>query len=212
MRWIWWVIVAIAFLMTAALYTRLPDSLPVHWNLAGEVDRYAAKPLGALLMPLVMIFTALLFEAVPRISPRDFAIDANARGFRAIATATLVLLLAVHTLTLVAGLGFPVDINLVMPLGIGALFVVIGNYMTTVQKNFFVGIRTPWTLASDDVWFRTHRLGGRLFMLGGIVLMATVFLGPKAMMAAMLVVITIVAGVPIVYSYVVYRRLEAEKR
>jgi uncharacterized membrane protein len=105
-----------------------------------------------------------------------------------------------------------VDINLVMPLGIGALFVVIGNYMTTVQKNFFVGIRTPWTLASDDVWFRTHRLGGRLFMLGGIVLMATVFFGPKAMMAAMLVVITIVAGVPIVYSYVVYRRLEAQKR
>lgn len=212
MKWISWVIVAIALLMTAVLYGRLPDTLPVHWNLAGEADRYAEKPLAALLMPLVMIATALLFEAVPRISPAGFTVEANARGFRAIAVATLVFLLALHTVTLLSGLGVPIDVGLVVPVGMGALFVVIGNYMTTVRKNFFVGIRTPWTLANDDVWFRTHRLGARLFILGGLVLMVASFLAPKPMFAVLIGVTLLVAGVPIVYSYVVYRRLEAEKR
>lgn len=212
MKWIPWVLVAMAVLLSAVLYSRLPESLPVHWNAAGEIDRYESKQLGALLMPLIMIITAVIFEAVPRISPSGFTLDANERGFRAIAAATMALLFAVHVCTLLVGLGVRVDMNRVMPIGCGLLFAIIGNYMATVRKNFFVGIRTPWTLANDDVWFRTHRLGGRLFMGGGLALIGTAFLEPKVMAAALLTIIVIVAAIPIVYSYVIYRKLEGDKR
>jgi uncharacterized membrane protein len=212
MKWISWMIVAIALLMSAALYRQLPESMPIHWNLAGEVDRYASKSTGAFMLPLVMVALAVMFETLPRVSPRGFAIDPDSRGYRAIALTSLLALLVIHAFAILTSIGVPIDMTMAMPLMMGALFVVIGNYITTVRKNFFVGIRTPWTLANDDVWFRTHRLGGRLFMLGGLVLMAAAFLGPKAMFAVLMGVIVLVAGVPIVYSYVVYRRLADEKR
>jgi uncharacterized membrane protein len=199
------VIVAAAFAITALAYPALPDTIPLHWNLAGEVDHTGPKFPGVLILPAVLLLVAITLEAVPRISPRGFELDAASRGFRAIKLVTLLSLLVLHAVTLAASAGLPVRIGVFIPVSIGALFVVIGNYLGTLQKNFFVGIRTPWTLASDDVWFRTHRLGARMFTIGGVVMMFTGLLGPKAIMVSFMAVLAVIVIVPVVYSYRVSR-------
>lgn len=205
MRWMPAVIVVAAFAITALAYPVLPEVVPIHWNLAGEVDRTAPKFPGAFIMPVVLLLAAITFEAVPRISPRGFEVDAQGRGFRAIKLVTLASLLVLHAVTLAASVGLPVRISVFVPVSIGALFVVIGNYLGTLQRNFFVGIRTPWTLASDDVWFRTHRLGARMFMIGGVALMFTGFLQPRSIMVSLVAVLAVIVLVPVVYSYRVSR-------
>jgi uncharacterized membrane protein len=205
MRWMPGLIVVAAFAVTALAYPALPEVIPIHWNLAGEVDRTAPKFPGALIMPVCLLLAAITFEAVPRISPRGFTVDAQARGFRAIKFVSLASLLLLHAVTLAASAGLPVRIGVFVPVSIGALFVVIGNYLGTLQRNFFVGIRTPWTLASDDVWFRTHRLGARMFMIGGVALMFTGFMQPRAILVSLIAVLAVIVVVPVVYSYRVSR-------
>ena len=96
-----------------------------------------------------------------------------------------------------------------IPAGVGLLLVVLGNFMGKLTKNFFVGIRTPWTLASDEVWLRTHRLGGKLFVLAGAGLFVAGLSG--AGHVAILLAVVVAAGIPVAYSYVVYRKLEGFK-
>lgn len=205
MRWLPAVLVVTAFALTGLAYSSLPDTVPIHWNLAGEVDRTAPKFPGVFIMPVVILIAAMTFEAVPRISPRGYDLDAQSRGFRAIKLVSLLFVFALHVLTLAATAGFPIRLTLFIPIGLGLLFIVIGNYLGTLQRNFFAGIRTPWTLASDDVWFRTHRLGGRLFMIGGALLMFAGLLGPDGILYGLIGVIAIVVVVPVVYSYVTSR-------
>ena len=209
MKWISAAIVAAALLLSALLFNRLPERMPIHWNAAGEVNGYASRATGAFVMPVVMLGVALMFLALPSISPRGFSIDGASRGYRAIVLMTMLSLLAMHCIALLAATGSAVNVSLVMPVVVGALFAVIGNYMTTMPRNFFVGIRTPWTLASEDVWFRTHRLGGRLFMVGGILVMFLPLFGTRAMEPGLIGILGTIAVVTIVYSYVVYRKLEA---
>jgi uncharacterized membrane protein len=93
-----------------------------------------------------------------------------------------------------------------MPLGVGLLFVFLGNYLTRVEPNWFIGIRTPWTLSSDSVWRRTHRTGGWLMVIGGLVLAASAFVPRSAFLVLFVVTIVIVAVIPIVQSYVLWKR------
>jgi uncharacterized membrane protein len=156
-----------------------------------------------------MIGIYLVFFILPKISPRGYRFDSFLGVWEIVRTAILALLLLVHVLILLSGAGIAIDLVRAMETGGGLLLVLLGNYMGKLGKNFFIGIRTPWTLASDEVWFRTHRLGGKLFVLAGLVLFATGVLGfgPVLPMFA----IGAAALVSVVYSYLLYRRLEGFK-
>lgn len=199
-------LVAAAFAVTAAVYGRLPDRMPSHWNLAGQVDGYAAKPWGPFLMPLVMAALHLLFVVIRRASPKGFRVDAFEKAVAIVEAATLAFLLTIGVVMLLVGLGEPLSMNRVVAVAIGPLFAVIGNFMGKFTRNFFMGIRTPWTLASDEVWLRTHRLGGRLWVAGGLVLFVSGLVGPS--LTPLFVVLPIITLVPALYSFVIYRRLE----
>ena len=201
------IMIAIAFGATAVLYPSLPDPMPSHWNATGEVDGYMALPWGALILPLLMLGMWLLFLTLPTISPRGFRMSRFIGAYATIINTVLAFELLITGVVLAAGMGYPVGMNRVVPIGVGVLFVVIGNYLGKTTKNFFLGIRTPWTLASDEVWRRTHRLAGWMFVLAGIIIIVTgvfniiwvwLFLG-IALMAAL---------VPVVYSFLLYRQLE----
>lgn len=201
------IMIAIAFGATAVLYPSLPDPMPSHWNAGGEVDDYMALPWGALILPLMMFGMWLLFLALPAISPKGFRMSRFMGVYATIINTILAFQLLITGVVLAAGMGYPVDMNRVVPIGVGVLFVVIGNYLGKTTRNFFLGVRTPWTLASDEVWRRTHRLAGWMFVLAGIIIAATgvfniiwiwLFLG-VALTAAL---------VPVVYSFLLYRRLE----
>ncbi|HEU4887869.1 MAG TPA: SdpI family protein [Thermoanaerobaculia bacterium] len=206
MRFVSLAMVLIAVTLSLVFYPTLPDPMPTHWNFSGEVDGWSSKMLGAFLMPLLMVGMVALFAVLPRISPRGYPVDAQSRGYRAIELATVAFLLGIHLVILLSATGTAINMTVIVPMLVGALFVVLGNYMSKMRRNFFIGIRTPWTLADEDVWYRTHRLGGRVFVAAGLALMIVPFAG-EAQHAAFTTIAIAAAFIPIVYSYVIYRRL-----
>ncbi len=188
------------------LYPALPEQIPTHWNARGEVDDYTAKPWGVIILPLSAAFVWGLMKVIPVISPKGFRTTTFRGVINIFQVAIVAFLSAVAILVLLEARGANVYINNVILLGVGILFIVLGNYMGKIRKNFFIGIRTPWTLASDEVWARTHRLGGWLFILGGTLVIVGGFLRRDPLW--MVFVIGGIAIVPVVYSYVIYRRIE----
>jgi uncharacterized membrane protein len=201
-------LIAVSIVVGAVSYDRLPDRIPTHFDLHGHPNGYTAKPLGVFLTPLILAFTGLLFLALPRISPKGYRLEPFLRTYEVIAIAVLVFEFADVMLTLYAAAGHPLDFNRVVIVGIGLLFIVLGNFLGKVTRNFFVGIRTPWTLASDEVWLRTHRLGGVLFVIGGAIVLVAGLAGSAQAPYVLAGVVTVIVLYLIVYSYVVYRRIE----
>lgn len=200
------IFIAITIAVAAYLYPSLPEQIPTHWNFEGEVDDYTPKPWGVLIMPLAAAFIFLIMKLIPIISPKGFRTD-QFTGVVNIFTVTLVgFMSVVALLVLLAASGRDVHMNEMIFAGIGVLFIVLGNYLGKVRKNFFIGIRTPWTLASDEVWSRTHRLGGWIFVLIGFFMFLNAFFRfPEGWLIGTIV---FVALVPVLYSYVLYRKVE----
>lgn len=195
-----------AFALSAAFYSRLPDLVPTHWSGSGVADGFTPKPWGPFVGPLLMAGVYALFLAIPVVSPRNYRIGPFARVYGILQCSLVGFLFVVNALVLLAGTGARVDIGRALTIAAGVLFTILGNFMGKVTRNFFVGIRTPWTLASEEVWFRTHRLGGKLLVLGGIVgICGGLAGGGPAWIAAPMIVVAIAS---VVYSYVVYRKIE----
>lgn len=189
-------------------WAQLPEGaqIPVHWNAYGEVDRYGSIFEGLFLIPLVTAGVALLLWAIPKIDPRRINIAQSAKAYRATWAGLLIFMAIMHVSLVLNALGYPINIGMVVPVLVGILFLVIGNYMGKIRSNFMFGIRTPWTLSSDLSWNKTHRLGGRLFMVIGLLMIATVFLpaGPLWVFVLLGSIFSMVALL-FVYSYLVYR-------
>lgn len=198
-------LIAISVLAGLLLWNRLPDPMPGHWNASGDIDGYISKFWGVFLVPIISIALTGLFLIIPRIDP----LKANIAQFRAAFNWFIVVFMAymlyVYALTLVAALGTPFNMTLMLLPAVGLLFIGVGYLMSGAKRNFFIGIRTPWTLSSDTVWDKTHKLGSRLFMLGGVVTILCAFLGESGIWI-MLVAMLGASFVPIVYSYVLYQR------
>ncbi len=188
------------------LYPDLPEQIPTHWNLQGEVDDYTAKPWGVAILPLAAILVFVVMRLIPVISPKGFRTDKFMDVINVFTVAMVGFMCGVAVLVLLEANGQDVRINEMIFAGVGLLFIVLGNYMGKVRKNFFIGIRTPWTLASDEVWSRTHRLGGKVLILIGVfmILNGFVHFSERWLIAA----IMITALVPVVYSFVIYRKIE----
>jgi len=182
----------------------------LRWNLRGDVDGYTAKPWGVILGPLVMTFVLGAFVVLPRISPKGYRIESFERPFFLMGFATMLFLAVATSFPVMHSLGWNVRVDQVMIGGLGALLMLIGNMLGKTTRNFFVGIRTPWTLASEEVWLRTHRLGGKTFFAGGVLLLIGAVTGLGFSVAIPAIVIA--ALIPVVYSYVIYRKLQRSPR
>ena len=185
---------------------RLPDPVPSHWNIQGEVDGYMNKPWGVYLLPLISTLVSALLLFLPKIAPKGFRLKAGIKIYELLVLVNSIFLLGVMVLAFEAGLNQNIDMNQWMMLSMGALFVLIGNYLSKVPKNFFLGIRTPWTLSSDRVWYKTHRLASWTFVLAGLVLMAGGLL--EWPMTWLIGVLVAAALVPVIYSLWVYKKIE----
>jgi len=198
--------VAVPAVLGAWLWPALPDPMPSHWNAAGEVDGWMPRFWGVFTVPLAAVGAWLLVRVIPYISPRGFRTDEFPGVLRVLQVAIVGFLSLTGVLVLLEARGVDVHIDRIIMAATGLLFVVIGNYMGKMRKNFFIGIRTPWTLASDEVWSRTHRVGGRLFVLLGAVMIVAPWIGLPVLWTVGAVVV--VAFWPIVYSFLLYRRIE----
>jgi len=196
-----------ALAISGRAYPLLPDRVPTHWDIAGNPNAYSSRLVASVLTPGIMGILWLFMLLLPAISPRGFRLGESSGIFYTAMLAVIGFSLLMHVMLIRAAL---TDGRPSMPLlfaALGALLAVIGALLGKVKKNFWFGVRTPWTLASDEVWLRTNRLAGRLFVAGGIIIVLTSFAG-KIAIAVLIAVVTVIALFSIVYSYVVYRRIE----
>ncbi len=197
-------LIAAMFVLAVGSWSSAPDQVPVHWGLAGQPDRYGGKFEGLLLLPLTTLGVYLLLLLLPRIDPRRANYARFRSAYLVMRVAILVFLALVYGFVLLWIGGIQLDISVVSVL-VGGLFIALGISMSKIQPNWFVGIRTPWTLSSELSWRKTHRLGGRVLALAGLVLVASGLVGSTA---AFTVALTfLIAGVLllVIYSYLVWR-------
>jgi uncharacterized membrane protein len=194
---------------TAALYPRLPEQVPMHWNIRGEIDGYGAKTWAGFLVPAMMLAMLGLFWLLPWLSPRSFDVDRFRETYMWIALLLISLMAYIHSLTLWAAFNPHIDMARALVAGICVCMALVGNVLGKVRRNFWVGIRTPWTLASERVWIDTHRLAARLMTLAGVLGAAiSLVAGHVAAFAVSFGLIMTAALAPVVYSLVHYKRLE----
>jgi uncharacterized membrane protein len=181
-------------------------TVPNHWGPDGQVDGYGPAWLSFLMAPVVSIGIAALFGFIPRFEPRRENLRRSATAYRQLGIAVIALFTLVQVGVVLASTGRDVPMALLMGIGVGVLFMVVGNQMGTVRANYMFGVRTPWTLSSDLAWDKTHRLMGRMFFLGGLGLVLLSLLGrPELVLVAMLVFIGLILVVGYAYSYRVWK-------
>lgn len=207
--------IVLALLFGASLWAwgQVPAdaSIPVHWNAAGQADRYGGKFEGLMLLPLVTVGVVLLLALVPRIDPRRANIARSGKAYTAVWGGVLLLMLVLHLAILANVLGYAFNLSTVVIIAVGLLFLVIGNYMGKVRQNYMFGIRTPWTLSSPYAWNKTHRLGGRLLVLVGVLTLVSAIWSSTAAFIIMTASVLITVAVLCIYSYQMWKQDPASR-
>jgi uncharacterized membrane protein len=200
-----WVLVAGLFAAAALVWPSAPDSIPVHWSLDGQPDRYAGKLEGLLALPATALVLALLLKFLPRIDPMRERYTEFAAAYALTGLAIITVLAAVYGVILLWIYGTPVNVGLVVGSLVGLLLAVLGGIMGQLRRNWFVGIRTPWTLSSEHSWSATHRAGRWVFVVMGLsIAMAGVLQMPWALYIALAICLAGILGL-VAYSYVTWR-------
>lgn len=198
-----WLLIVTMFALALSAWPSAPDSLPVHWGLNGQVDRYGSKFEGLFLFPLVTVVLYLITLGLPRVDPGRLNYAGFAGPYTLLRFGLIGFMAALYGLMQFQIRGHHVDVGHAVFVLIGILFVLVGSVMGKIRPNWFFGIRTPWTLSSKASWVRTHRLGGWVFLIGGIVMIGTSIIPA----VQIYVLLAFGAGVlwTVVYSYLVWK-------
>ncbi|MGD9722154.1 MAG: SdpI family protein [Pirellulales bacterium] len=200
-----WLILAAMFLVAAAAWSHVPDRIPIHWNLRGEVDGYGGRFAGLLLLPVVALGMYALLLIVPRFDPGYANYQTFAGAYRTIRIVILLVLAGIYGITVVVALGYRIDVSRAIGLAMAAMFVVLGNLLGKIRPNWFVGVRTPWTLSSKLSWTKTHRLAGWLFIVDGLFMALWGVLQQQWAFVLAMAVMAATTIWMVIYSYLVYR-------
>jgi immunity protein, SdpI family len=178
-KWLAPLLIVATLAFSLAVYSRLPERVPVHWGFDGEINRYGSRAEAAFLFPGMMVVVWLLLRFLPRIDPRRANYAKFSDTYDLVVTSLVALFAVMHVALLGAALGWPISMERVVPVLVGLQFIVLGNALPRARPNWWFGIRTPWTLSNDRVWMRTHRVGGYLLAGAGVVLLVAAAL-PRA--------------------------------
>jgi uncharacterized membrane protein len=198
-------IALLSFAIGVYYYPQMPAQMASHWNARGQVDDYISRFWGSFLMPITLVGLVLLFMAIPRIDPLRENIAKFRKYYDGFVILFMMFMVFVYLQTILWSIGIRISPNVFVPVGAGLLFVGAGILCENTRRNWFIGIRTPWTLSSDQVWEETHRMGGRLFKIAGVISMVGIFFQGYAVFFV-LVPALLVAVYTVVYSYAEYRR------
>lgn len=202
---VYWGMFLIPFLISACAYPYLPEQVPTHWGFDNQVDGYSSRPMAAWGIPAFMLFMALVVNVSLELDPRREQIS-RSREMKAIARWLIAAMaVGVQLLIVLTALGIAVDVGLTAQLMVAVLVLVMGNYLPRCRQNYTMGIRTPWTLNDEENWKKTHRMAGRLWLAGGILMLFNAFFGADFLLFVILIVIALV---PCGYSYLLYRKSE----
>lgn len=199
------VIVLISFAIGIYFYSRMPDMMASHWDYRGEVDGYMPKFLGLFLMPIISAVLFGFFLLIPKLDPLKENIQKFSKYFDGYILFFELFLLYVYLLTIFWSLGVTFNMTAAIMPALGVLLFGMGILVEKAERNWFIGIRTPWTLSSETVWRKTHQLGGKLFKAVGIISVLGLFL-PDLAVFFILASVLIVSFYLVVYSYLEYKK------
>lgn len=195
------IIILLPMVAGLVLWNRLPDEVPFHWNAAGEVDGWASKAVAVFVPSAAMLALQWLCMLVTSADPKKQNHPEKVKVL--VLWLIPVITVFISALMYVSALGVSVRVETLMPILLGLLFVAIGNYMPKCKQNYTIGIKIPWTLASEENWNRTHRLAGWVWVGGGVVMLLSGFLG---IFWLTLVPVIIMVAVPLIYSYILHKK------
>lgn len=203
-----YIIALIPVAVTILLYNKLPDQIPMHWNIQGQVNRYGNKS-ESFMTACIPIFILLMMQIIPFIDPKKRNYEKFGGSYYNFQLMFVVVIGGIHLLAISTAMGYEfVKVDSGVKLLIAIMFTLIGNMMPKFKHNYFIGIRTPWTLASEEVWFATHRMGGKLWFYGGLAMIVLSFINGPVSAGLYFTVIMGTSLVMLVYSYLVFRKLQ----
>ncbi len=201
-----WLVLAAMFIAAGVLWPSTPARVPVHWNAAGEVDGYGGRLEGLLLMPLITLGIYVLLLFLPRIDPGRANYAQFSRVYLIVRYIVVIMMGAFYAFTVLVIRGVSLDITRIFIGIMAVVFIVLGNLLGKLRPNWFVGVRTPWTLSSKRSWVRTHRLAGWLFALVGLILLGLAIAGiGAALIWVMMALLGVMTTALVIYSYVEWR-------
>lgn len=198
-------VILLAFAISAYFYPSMPEQMASHWNAAGDVNGYLPRFWGVFLLPIMMAVFGVVLYLLPFIDP----LKKNYRSFRkeydGLILVLVLFLLFVHVQAVLWNAGVEISFSVTMPVGVGMLMVYLGHIMKKVKRNWFIGIRTPWTMSSDRVWEKTHMLGSKLFIASGIIIILSSLVPAYSIY---LILATVFGSVilTVVYSFLEFRK------
>lgn len=198
------ILVAATVLSSFYFYAHFPERVPTHWNFRGEVDGWGSRVQGAFIIPAMLVVMYILFVFLPMLDPKKERYTQFLKTYNVFRNLILLVMVLIYFIASFNGLGYNIPIQYTVPVIIGLLFIVMGNYMGKIKRNWFVGIRTPWTMSSEEVWNKTHRIGGYLFIVAGLGIMITPYL-PKALgLGVFIATMVLMVFGTFAYSYILY--------
>jgi len=201
---------AATLIYTAALYPHLPDRIPIHWNVHGQVDGWGEKQWAAWFGPGMTLLLAVSLFALPYLSPREFSLESFQETFHYTVVVVAGMMSYFHGIMLQAALRPDLEAGRALVAGVFLVLALVGNVLGKVRRNFWFGVRTPWTLASERVWLASNRLAARLMAAGGLLGALAVWWG--APLAPCFTALLATLAIPILHSLVLYKRWEREGR
>ncbi len=204
-----WKIMVAIFIASLAIsiyfYPFVPEKMASHWNAEGKVNGYMPKNVALFLIPFIILFLSLLFIAIPKVDPMKSNIKSFKKYYDGFVILFLIFMLSLHIQIILWNIGLKIPFNLFIPSWVAILFFYVGILLENAQQNWFIGIRTPWTLSSEKVWNKTHRLGGKLFKIAAFIALAGIFF-PKYAIWFILLPALAFAFCLIAYSYFEYQK------
>ena len=200
------------FAIGAWLYPSLPEQIPTHWGPSGEIDAWSAKSfMSVFSQPLMATGLYVLFWLMPFLDPKRGNLIASKQVYRLILELVTGLFTVLYIATLAAAFNTALPVDRIVTVAIGVMFIVLGNYMGRVKRNWTMGVRYSWTLSDDTVWLKTNRLGGRLFMLAGVLGIIGAAFPPPWNFLMLIGPALLLLPVTYVYSWRLYVRLHPEE-
>ena len=208
--WGFLLLCGISFAVALYFYPQMPVRMITHWGANGNPNGYSSRMFGVFFTPITMFLLTLLFIAIPHIDPLKKNLKMSIKFYDMIIYAVLLFLLVIQFYMYLQNKGVKLNINVIATIGVSVLFFVIGIALPHIKRNFFAGIRTPWTLSDETVWKKTHMLGGKLFILSAFLILISLAI-PRYFLLILIIVILFAAVYPIFYSYFLYAKLHKEK-
>ena len=202
-----WALSLLPVIVTAFVFARLPEKIPMHWNIYGEIDAWYSKFPWAFMIPIIGILITVMVTVLPRLDPKKENYERFKPQYFIIRLMLVVFFGIMQMVIISTSLGATlIKVDTIVKLMVGILFIVLGNLMPKFKQNYFVGIKTPWTLANEVVWARSHRHGGFIWFITGFALSVLAFLPGKGSAVAYFALILIASIEPILYSWIQFKR------